>query len=311
MPPPAVHVVLGVALRGGQVLVAWRHEQRHQGGCFEFPGGKVEQGESPEQALRREWMEEIGVAVKVGTPLIRFTHDYDDRRLLLDVREVSIENMSLMREGQGIEWRRIETLSPHEFPAANRAILNALKLPRTYAISSSARALERHFDQLLVSGVRLILFRAKEIEDQEYRRLAKHFVVRARAAGAQLLLHDRVADVEACGAAGVHLSQAAFMRIRERPLPREYWFAVSCHSGHEIHCAEETGADFCVLGPVKPTPDHAIAFGFDAFEEIVAKACIPVYALGGMHKQDLHEARVRGAQGIAGIRCFGLRPSRL
>ena len=299
--------MLGVIVRDGGVLVAWRDEGRHQGGCLEFPGGKVKSGESPEQALRRELMEEIGVAAEAGAPLIRFTHDYGDRRLLLDVREARIEG-DPARSKRRLEWRPIETLSTEEFPPANNAILNALKLPSAYAITS-APAIEQSFGRLLESGVRLILLRAKELDDERYQRLARHFSMQAHEAGAQLLLHDRPGAVEPIGAAGVHLSQAAFSRGRlrsARPVSPNRWFAVSCHNLEEVCLAEAAGADFCVLGPVRAVSGHAEPLGFDAFEGVVACARIPVYALGGMSVRDIAEARMRGAQGIAGVRCFVL-----
>ena len=298
--------MLGIIVRAGRVLVAWRDGRRHQGGRLEFPGGKIEQGESPEQALRRELMEEIGVAAEVGAPLIRFSHDYGDCRLLIDAREASIVGDPEGADGK-IEWRLVETLLPGEFPPANLAILNALKLPRAYAILSGAAPFEQEFEHLLESGVRLILFRAKAIAGERYLQLAGHLCARAREAGVGLLLHDRPEAVAPLMASGVHLSQEGFSvacREKERPVSPGCWFAVSCHTLGEVRRAEAAGVDFCVLGPVKPSPGHAAAIGFDAFEEIVAHAHIPVYALGGMSVGDLGEARARGAQGIAGIRCF-------
>ncbi len=317
MPVEPIHVVLGVIVRDGRVLVAWRDRRRHQGGCLEFPGGKVEPGESPEQALHRELMEEVGVDAEVGAPVIRLSHDYGDRRLLLDVREAYIDVDPAAAEGRVIEWRPIGALSPHEFPPANRAILNALKLPHEYAITlasppearsaASVASLERHFEQLLANGVRLVVLRAKGLDDEYHRPLARRLAGRARAAKTQLLLHDRPGQVEALGAAGVHLSQAAFAQVGNmRPVSSDRWFAVSCHDADEVRHAEAAGADFCVLGPVRATPGHEAPLEFSAFGNIVARANIPIYALGGMEREDLAEARAYGAQGIAGIRCFAM-----
>lgn len=314
---PAGHVVLGVIRRGGRVLIAWRDEGRHQGGCWEFPGGKVEPGESPECALRRELSEELGVVAEVGAPLIAFTYDYGDRKLLLDVRE-AVTARDPAAGARRTEWREVGRLSADEFPPANRAILNALKLPHEYAITPNpgpavgtrnARSeLERWLDEALAGGVRLIVFRAKDADDRNYRRIAGGLVSRARESGAQLLLHDRPEDVERLGAAGVHLSWPVFQRyLLTASAVRnvEGWLAVSCHDAGELHLAEGAGADFCVIGPVRSVPGHGEPMGFGGFERIARAAAVPVYALGGMRREDLAEARARGGQGIAGIRCFG------
>ena len=305
-----IHVVLGAIVHDGRLLVARRNAHAHQGGKLELPGGKVEPDESPEQALRRELREELGVTAGIGAPVIRFEHDYGDRHLLLDVREARIGNEP--PAGSEVQWRVIEDLSPDEFPPANRAILNALRLPREYAITPAAMPVETEQDckRLLAANVRLILLRAKEFDDESYRRTAVRLVACAREAGARLLLHDRPHAVETLGAAGVHLSQRGFAQYakRGRPVALERWFAVSCHDLDEVQRAESAGADFCVLGPVRDTPGHGSSpgrpMGFPAFGEIAAAARIPVYALGGMNYKDLAEARARGAQGIAGIRGF-------
>ena len=320
MTDDAIHVVLGAVRRDGRVLVAWRDEHRHLGGCWEFPGGKVKPGESPERALCRELNEELGVVAEVGAPLIAFVHDYGDRKLLLDVREARIDTRIDGDPAAGVrrvEWRAVERLSADEFPPANRAILNALKLPHEYAITPApavGRAtrdaqgtLERWLDKTLAGGVRLIVFRAKHADDRSYRRIAESLAARARDAGAQLLLHDRPQDVECLGAAGVHLSQRAFRRrFAGSSVPRRSsgWLAVSCHDAEELRAAGRAGADFCVLGPVRQVPGHGEPMGFGAFERTVRAASVPVYALGGMRREDLAEARARGGQGIAGVRCF-------
>ncbi len=314
--PALTHIVLGVIVRDRQVLVAWRDRRLHQGGRWEFPGGKVEPGETPRQALQRELQEELGAAGTVGEPLIRFRHDYGDRVLLLDAYRAQIDRLeSFAKHHRVIRWRSIQDLCAEEFPPANRSILNALRLPEFYAITppelpSSARfadgRFEAWFGRLSETGVRLALFRAKGIAADAYRRLARRAVECAGKAGLELLLHDLPESVESLGAAGVHLSQSGFSRwgSRKRTGSSRSWFAVSCHDLGELHAAEEAGADFCVLGPVRSTPDHACSLGAAAFEQLVDQARIPVYALGGMRREDLAWVRGFGTQGVAGIRCF-------
>ena len=318
--PDLTHVVLGVTVRDRQVLVAWRDKTDHQSNCWEFPGGKVESGESPEQALRRELIEELGVVAEVGMPIINFTYDYGDRILLLDAREAHITDDSVIScQNRLIEWRQIETLSTDEFPPANRAILNALKLPHFYAITptislrdtqSACIALEHRLKHLYMNGVRLILFRAKDSTNEDYLRCAEYLAGLAQEKGIYLLLHDQLEAVGHLGATGVHLSQCGFERwikMKEKSsIPRDCWVAVSCHSLEEVRRAEAANADFCVVGPVKETPGHTSSLEGSTFENIVAQANIPVYALGGMCHEDLSQVRQCGAQGIAGIRCFDL-----
>ena len=84
-----IHVVAAV-IRGadGRILIARRADTQHQGGLWEFPGGKVEEGEAVEVALARELREELGIEVTGSRPLIKVSHDYPDKQVLLDVREV-------------------------------------------------------------------------------------------------------------------------------------------------------------------------------------------------------------------------------
>ena len=92
-------------------------------------------------------------------------------------------------------------------------------------------------------------------------------------------------------------------QFSSRPIPEGYLLAISCHDEEEIAHAEQLQADFITLGPVKPTSSHpgAPGIGWERFQELVAGAAIPVYALGGLVPDDILAARQAGAQGIAGI----------
>lgn len=124
-----VHVAVGViASEGGDsVLLSLRHPELHQGGLWEFPGGKVEAGESLRDALARELYEELGIALKTTEPLLEVRHDYGDKQVLLDVMLVkSFEHEPVGREGQQLRWVSLDHLSDVEFPAANLAIVQAI-----------------------------------------------------------------------------------------------------------------------------------------------------------------------------------------
>ena len=125
-----VHVAVGVIFNSqGQILIARRHDDAHQGGLWEFPGGKVESDESVCDALARELHEELGINIQTSSckPLIEIRHDYSDKVVLLDVWTVSeFDGEASGKEGQPLRWVDRSQLSGYDFPAANIAIIDAI-----------------------------------------------------------------------------------------------------------------------------------------------------------------------------------------
>lgn len=112
---------------GEELFIARRANNVHQGGLWEFPGGKKEQGESSETALYRELKEEIGITVKHCSPLIKLSHDYGDKLVELDVYRVNqFSGKPHGAEGQETRWIKLEDISSYRFPEANKAIIEAL-----------------------------------------------------------------------------------------------------------------------------------------------------------------------------------------
>jgi 8-oxo-dGTP diphosphatase len=108
-------------------LIALRPVQSHQGGLWEFPGGKVEEGESVEYALNREFEEELGISVLACTELTQIRHEYIDKPVLLDVWRIEkYSGTPKGREGQVIEWRALSKLRAEDFPKANERIIRVL-----------------------------------------------------------------------------------------------------------------------------------------------------------------------------------------
>ncbi|RLQ23739.1 8-oxo-dGTP diphosphatase MutT [Seongchinamella sediminis] len=124
-----VHVAVGVILDPQQnILLTRRHGHVHQGGLWEFPGGKVEPGESLATALARELREELDIAPERSSPLLAIHHDYGDKSVLLDVHVVwqfSGEPRGL--EGQPLAWVPVAELQDYAFPAANEPIIPAIR----------------------------------------------------------------------------------------------------------------------------------------------------------------------------------------
>lgn len=123
-----VHVAVGVITRGTDIFITLRPDNVHQGGKWEFPGGKVEEGETLVDALTRELAEEVGIDVISTQPITIITHDYGDKIVKLDVHRVSgFTGEPHGKEGQSFKWVNIHELDPSDFPEANVPIINALK----------------------------------------------------------------------------------------------------------------------------------------------------------------------------------------
>lgn len=124
-----VHVAVGVISDGGdKVLIARRAEHLHQGGLWEFPGGKVEIDETVEKALKRELHEELAIDIDEFEPLLTISHDYSDKSVLLDVWWISVfAGQPNGRQGQPLQWVKISELGKFSFPAANGPIIEAVE----------------------------------------------------------------------------------------------------------------------------------------------------------------------------------------
>ena len=308
-----VHVAVGVIEDAqGRILIARRPEHLHQGGLWEFPGGKVAEGEDIITALRRELHEEIGIDVSQTCPLITIEHDYGDKQVLLDVHRVTaFSGEAHGKEGQPVKWVTLAELSEFNFPAANRGILNAIRLPDRYMITgefSNMHECVLKIQNAVQQGVRLIQLRAKHLADREYLLLAEQVLV-VQAQGASVMLNTSVDVFARTNAAGLHLNSQRLMQMQQRPVSEEKLLSASVHNAVELDHAKKVGVDLLVISPVLPTTSHpaAIALGWEGFADLVAMANCPVYALGGMRNVDIPVALQHGAQGVAGI--SGLWPS--
>jgi 8-oxo-dGTP diphosphatase len=308
-PEEAVHVVAGILARGGRIFITRRPANTHQGGLWEFPGGKLAPGESARAALVRELHEELGIEVLAAEPFVHVRHRYPDKHVWLDVwRVLQYRGEPHGREGQAARWADPHTLSIAEFPAADRPILRRLQLPSLYAISDAARYGKTRFlwmlESALRAGVRLVQLREPAMRKDEFVAYAREVAACCHRHGARLLINAGPRLVPDCGADGAHLNSRRLMELRERPLGAEMLVAASCHDEVELAQAERCDLDFAVLSPVAPTASHpgAAPLGWERFAGLVARVAIPAYALGGVQPTDGARARCAGAQGVAMIR---------
>jgi len=290
-----------------EVLIARRPEGVHQGGLWEFPGGKMEPGETLDQALARELREELGIAPLRSRPLITIHHDYGDKRVCLRVCRVeSFSGVPHGREGQPLRWVSVGALQAFEFPAANRPIISALQLPDRYLITpdpgTQTAAFIKYLERRLSAGdVTLLQLRAPSLDEQAYSTLAAEVIALARDLGLRVLLNAEVSTARQLGAHGVHLNG---LRLSRWSAQQTEGLLVSASVHDETQLTQARGADFIVVSPVMATASHpdATPIGWTGFQDLAERAAMPVYALGGMSVDDIERARLHGGQGIAAIR---------
>lgn len=309
-----LHVAAAVILdAAGRILIARRAPEQHQGGLWEFPGGKVEAGENAQQALARELHEELGIQVRRARPLIRIRHQYPDKSVLLDVwRVTAFDGQPQGREGQPIRWVTAAQLDDYPFPAANRPIISAARLPDRLLITGALTpfagaegidALSERIGHAVAQEPRLVMLRDPDADPDLLARLYQALEPGVRAAGSSLILHGTVPQANAIGAPALHLSTERLMALDSRDAFQGRQLSASCHTAEELAQAVRLGLDFVTLSPVAATASHpgAPTLGWLRFHALADRCPLPIYALGGLGEADLKAAWGAGAQGIAAI----------
>jgi 8-oxo-dGTP diphosphatase len=303
-----IEVAAAVIVRDdGRFLLAQRPAGKVYAGYWEFPGGKVENGESASHALKRELHEELGIDVERAYPWITRDYDYEHAAVRLRFFRVTAwRGVPRSREAQEFSWQSARDVTVAPLLPANGPILRALDLPAIYGISNVSELGEneylRRLERALQNGLRLVQFREKYLAEDRFRDLAARTVSLARRYSACVLVNGSTAVARQAGADGVHLTAAQLMRAGARP-PFGL-VGASCHNARELGSAAEIAVDFVVLGPVLPTPSHpgSSGLGWKEFARLINDYPLPVYALGGMRQENLETAWQAGAHGIAMMR---------
>jgi len=324
---PTISVVAAALVDDqGRVLLAQRAAQKHQGGRWEFPGGKVDPGETPEAALARELHEELGVKPLTTEPLIALHYAYPDRRIDLRVwtvtawQDADVPGGPLRcaprgREGQALVWVPRTELGLWALPDANRPVHQALVLPRRWHLTPPTLQAQQlgawwsdrqAFWQRPETGV---LLRLTAVSPTERRAMARQVCAWARDLPhpPRVLLHGDPEELSwVPEATGVHLPESVARRYTQRPVATSYTCSMSCHSPEALAWAEQLHCDFAFLSPVLPTTSHPDepTLGWDTWRAWVAEANLPVYALGGVTPDLDASVRRWGGQGVAGISAF-------
>ncbi len=300
-----VDAAVGVLRRAdGQVLLAQRPVGKPWAGWWEFPGGKIEQGESALAALKRELHEELGIEVLSAYPWLTRSFDYPERQVNLHffmVRDWKGEPQAC--EGQTLSWQYPDGLNVSPMLPANAPILNALCLPDIYAITNLQELGEApFFDRLqaaLDAGLGMIQVREKQLFGNAFTHFASKVITVAKPYSAKVFINSDVELAQTLGADGVQINSHQLMQMQAKPAG--LICGASCHNQLELAKAKELGLDFVLLSPVLPTQSHpgTEALGWPTFSRYLHDYPLPVYALGGMQSRHLLTAWQHGAHGIA------------
>ena len=291
----------------GEFLLAERPAGKPYAGYWEFPGGKIEAGETPYHALVRELHEELGIEADAAYPWLTRVYSYPHATVRLHFfRVMNWRGEPHGREAQRLSWQYPDAVAVAPLLPANGPILRSLNLPPVYAITRAAEmGVEPFLERLefaLQSGIKLIQIREKAMAGSALHAFAAEAVRRARFHGARVVINSDFELAREVGADGVQLTSSQLLALTAKP---EFGLVgASCHDRIELERAAALDLDFAVLSPVKPTQSHpgAPVLGWERFAHLAANMPMPVYALGGVSSADLDEARQHGAHGIAMLR---------
>ena len=309
MPSGTIEVAASIVRRSdGRVLMAERTAGQLSPGFWEFPGGKIDRGESAEQAAIRELDEEIGMRALTLRPWISYEHAFPWRRIRIHFFRVERwEGNPHGREGQRLAW--IDPARPTVAPLlpSVERVLSALALPVLYAIcrlteQCSVATMLEDIAHGVRQGVRLFQLRVPDCSPDQRVALARRVNAIAAPAGARVLLVGSTLEARRAGLTGVHSTTDELRRLRTRP-PVPLWLC-SCQDEQDLARAIILGADAAVVSLVHKSAAHPerAAFGWEGLEGLCARATLPLFVEGGIEPAQLVPAQAVGAIGIATTR---------
>ena len=294
-----IDVAIAILLHKSKVLVGWRQANQHQGNKHEFPGGKVEQGETPEQACRREIYEEVGIGLKDwhGFDVIR--HEYDDVIVNLHIFHAYVPDALLELIHQPWAWYSRDQLKELNFPKANDVILQRLLWPHLIKVNEQLTTLPQQeslfYWRISNESINAIEQQLETLTDEQYQKLIINFDI-----------WNQLDSVFQKKINTIHLKQSQLMGLKKGELIVGKRFIAACHDAVSLQHAHHIGCDAVLLSPVNITETHpeTKVLGWDGFAELAEKSDIPVFALGGVVPTDMEQAQKHHAYGLAGIRQF-------
>jgi 8-oxo-dGTP diphosphatase len=292
-------VAVGVLWRAdGAVLLADRPAGKPYAGYWEFPGGKIEPGESVEHALARELNEELGIDIGPAQPWVTFEFDYPHAYVRLHFcRVYDWRGEPQGREGQQLRFFRLDQPLPQPLLPAAQPALRWLTLPVRAARVDPDRDLARllpEVDAALAAGLRLLIVRGESSAASEsaHRMAISQIALRAAACGA-LLMTSGTADDDG----NLHLAEPALADWQRGT--GTGWVGVDASSRDTLVQAAARGCDFALLSPVLAANGEPNApLGWHGVRALLRHAPLPVFVGGGLSAADLPAAQSAGAHGI-------------
>ena len=302
-----IEVVAGVLMRpDGSFMLGSRPQGKPYAGYWEFPGGKVEPGESALQALARELQEEMAITVTHATPWLTRLHHYEHASVHLRFFRVwDWQGQPQPQESQQFAWQQPGQTSVEPMLPANGPILKSLQLPAVYAITCAHEIGVAAQLQALADGPAygLVQVREPDMNQQQLQAFVTEVAAIVHERGGKVVVNADPDWLQGWPVDGVHLSGPRLRHLQQRP--DVAWVGASVHSAAELQRAGELALDYALLGQVQPTTSHpgVTPLGWDGFARVLAAGIpLPVYALGGLQAQDLETARQHGAHGVALMR---------
>ena len=291
----------------GGFLLGQRAPDTFYPGYWEFPGGKVEAGETPREALVRELDEELGIRVEEAWPWITREHLYEHAHVKLHFFDVPVwQGEPRDHVHSALAWQRAGQTEVSPMLPANGPILKALCLPNAMGVTQAwkigVEAQLAALDRALARGLRLVQIREMGLPEEAREAFVSEACARCERAGALALVNGPESLARSASSKGLHLNSERLLACRERP--DFEWVGASCHTRAELEHAAKLGLDYALLGHVLPSASHPgeAPLGWARFAELVLDLPMPVLAIGGLSPEDMALARGNGAHGIAMIR---------
>lgn len=304
-----INVAVAVILNQeeNKVLLTKRLANKHLAGYWEFPGGKIEENESVEDALVREIKEEIGISIQASSYLQKITHRYDSHTVTLHVYKTKnfIGEINCL-EVDSYEWVNINKLDTYQLPPANVKIVKHLQLNSIYVITPedfTATDLElEKLKNLKGRGIDLLQVRLSSKNQIEIEEVLKK--IQSAKLSNKIIINSCSDLVEKYNLAGLHVKSKDLLKLDKLELDEKRIVGASCHNKVEIEKANKLGLDYIFISPIKKTKSYLQdeLLGWEKLSELISLAEMPVYALGGICFNDLDQAKMYGARGIAMMR---------